>query len=719
MLTTEFFFLRPYWLLLLIPALWLVWLAMRGNKGGVDTAWSRLVDPHLLAALSVSKTNAVRSRWLPAILGAGLLAATVAMAGPTWMKIERPSYQSKQPVVVAMSLAQSMNADDVKPSRLVRAGHKLRDILQRQDGGDVGFVIYSDRPFVASPLTEDGEVIRQMLPELSTGLMPVLGNRADLAIARATELLKNAGASGGNIILLADSAGSDAAASMAAAQAARAAGYKVDVIGIGTDKGATLRTASGEPITGENGTAMQAKFDADGLRRIASAGGGVYASLTANNSDVDRVLAQSAFEQPSGMTKRADFKADGWADMGYWLLLVPVLLAPLAFRRNVVLILPLALALMAGLPSGRAEAATLANLWKTPDQQGAAAFAERNYSAAAKAFENNSWRAASLYRAGDYANSARTLAGGATVDDDYNRGNALAKSGDLKGALDAYDKALKVRPSDADTRFNRDLVAKLLEQQKKKQQQQKQQQKQQQSGQGQNQQQKQQQSGQGQNQQQKQQQAGQGQKQQQKQQQSGQGQNQQQKQQQSGQGQNQQQKQQQAGQGQNQQQKQQQAGQGQNQQQKQQQSGQGQNQQQKQQQSGQGQNQQQKQQQAGQEQNQQQKQQQANHRKDGQRQPQSEAGSREQTKDQARAQNGFAREKTEKSAFRKAMDAILNGNAGEPPKQKDAAKPSKVAASRQGITEKEQANEQLLRSVPDDASGLLRARIRQYYVQNR
>ncbi len=683
--STEFFFLRPYWLLLMIPALWLVWLAMRGNKRGIDTAWSRLVDPHLLAALSVSKTSGARSRWLPAVLGAGLLAATVAMAGPTWRKIELPSYQSKQPVVVAMSLAQSMNADDIKPSRLVRAGHKLRDILQRQDGGDVGFVIYSDRPFTASPLTEDGEVIRQMLPELSTGLMPVLGNRADLAITRATDLLKNAGATGGNIIVLADSPGSNAAASVAAAQAARADGYKVDVIGIGTDKGATLRTASGEPITGENGAAMRAPFDANGLRRIAAAGGGVYAPLTANNSDVKSVLPQSAFDQASVTTKQVNFKADGWADMGYWLLLVPVLLAPLAFRRNVVLVLPLALVLMAGLPSGRAEAATLANFWKTPDQQGAAAFADRAYAAAAKTFEDNRWRAASLYRGGDYATAAQTLAGGATVDDAYNRGNALAKSGDLEGALGAYDKALKLQPGDADARFNRDLVAKLLEQQKQKQRQQKQQQ----------------------------------------------------------------QKQQQGSQGQDQQK----AAAGRP-----------------------GQDQQQNRRAARVRTSSRLT---SNRRaakvrtssspssssrraakvrtssrptsnrraarvrtssrptsssrralrvrtrsrptSSSRRRPGPEpaaAGSREQTPAQARAQDGAAGRK-EKSAFRKAMDEILKGNAGDRAKRKDAAEPPKVAASGQGITEKEQANEQMLRSVPDDASGLLRARIRQYYARIR
>lgn len=204
-----------------------------------------------------------------------------------------------------------------------------------------------------------------MLPELSTNLMPVLGNRADLAIAKATDLLKNAGASGGNIILLADSAGSNTAGSIAAAQAAHAAGYKVDVIGIGTEQGATLRTASGEAITGADGAAMKASFDADGLRRIAAAGGGIYAPLSANNADVNQVMQQSAFAQPGVTAKQVNFKADGWADMGYWLLLIPVLLAPLAFRRNVVLMLPLAFVLMAGLPSGRAEAATFKDFWKT------------------------------------------------------------------------------------------------------------------------------------------------------------------------------------------------------------------------------------------------------------------------------------------------------------------------------------------------------------------
>ena len=160
------------------------WKSVRQRASGDSGAWRGLVDAHLLAALSVGGKATRPSRLLPALLAVGLLAAVVAMAGPTWQKIELPSFKTKDPTVMVLSLAQSMNANDVTPTRLTRAGHKVRDILQRMDGGDVGLVIYSDRPFTAAPLTEDADVIREMLPELSTSLMPVLGNNVRTQIAK-------------------------------------------------------------------------------------------------------------------------------------------------------------------------------------------------------------------------------------------------------------------------------------------------------------------------------------------------------------------------------------------------------------------------------------------------------------------------------------------------------------------------------------------------------
>src|SRR5262249_44561524 len=74
-----------------------------------------------------------------------------------------------------------------------------------------------------------------------------------------------------------------------------------------------------------------------------------------------------------------------------------------------------------------------------------------------------------LYRAEDYAGSAEALADQKGPEARYNLGNALARAGRLEDALAAYDETLAAVPDHADARFNRDLVAKLLEQQKQQQ----------------------------------------------------------------------------------------------------------------------------------------------------------------------------------------------------------------------------------------------------------
>jgi Ca-activated chloride channel family protein len=82
---------------------------------------------------------------------------------------------------------------------------------------------------------------------------------------------------------------------------------------------------------------------------------------------------------------------------------------------------------------------------------------------AAQLFESPEWRAAAQYRAGEFEASAATLANLESASAHYNRGNALAKAGQLQAAIDAYDRALALEPDHADARYNRDLVEQFLE----------------------------------------------------------------------------------------------------------------------------------------------------------------------------------------------------------------------------------------------------------------
>lgn len=104
-------------------------------------------------------------------------------------------------------------------------------------------------------------------------------------------------------------------------------------------------------------------------------------------------------------------------------------------------------------------------LWRNADQQGEALLQRGDASSAAKVYADPRRKAYAKLKAGDYAGAAHDLDNLHDSDADYNRGNALAHVGNLQGALDAYDAALKSNPNNQDARHNRDLVAKALKQQ--------------------------------------------------------------------------------------------------------------------------------------------------------------------------------------------------------------------------------------------------------------
>ncbi|MGH8138483.1 MAG: tetratricopeptide repeat protein [Steroidobacteraceae bacterium] len=113
----------------------------------------------------------------------------------------------------------------------------------------------------------------------------------------------------------------------------------------------------------------------------------------------------------------------------------------------------------------RASAASWPNLWLTPEQQAQHLLASGHPADAARLFTDPRRRAYAALESGQFAQAARLLAPYTDTDSLYNRGNALARAGDLRSALSAYDEALKRAPNDRDTRHNRDLVARALQKQ--------------------------------------------------------------------------------------------------------------------------------------------------------------------------------------------------------------------------------------------------------------
>lgn len=115
--------------------------------------------------------------------------------------------------------------------------------------------------------------------------------------------------------------------------------------------------------------------------------------------------------------------------------------------------------------STAAAGSTWSNLWSTPEQQAQHLLDSRQAAAAAPLFKDPRRRGYAQLRAGQFAQAAKSLAPLHDADSLYNRGNALAHTGQLQDALAAYDAALKQSPGNRDIVHNRDLVAHALQKQ--------------------------------------------------------------------------------------------------------------------------------------------------------------------------------------------------------------------------------------------------------------
>src|SRR6185437_2486394 len=325
---TAFHFLRPWWFLALIPAIILFIFALRRAKSG-DNIWNKYCDPHLLEHL-LSKNNSISRTWLPYLLLGLWTTAIIALAGPTWSLYAQNVYQKNITRVIALDVSQSMNAADIAPSRLERGKYKILDLLHSIKEGQTGMIVFSSDSFVVSPLTSDSNTIASMVPVLNSSIVPVQGSDIASALTKSASLIKQAGFTQGEIILVTDSTPTDKALALASKLASD--GYTTTVLGIGTKQGGPVTNSDGSLVTDSSGNVTLASLDSTALEKLASNGGGEYIPFSNNNSDIRQLLDEVHFNT-QGPTKKMETKSL-WKDEGHWLVWVLIVLSAFIARRG-------------------------------------------------------------------------------------------------------------------------------------------------------------------------------------------------------------------------------------------------------------------------------------------------------------------------------------------------------------------------------------------------
>ena len=275
-----------------------------------------------------------------------LLAMTfiiVALAGPKIGTEVREVKQRGVDMLIALDVSASMNAEDVRPSRLEKAKFEINRLIERIDGDRVGLIVFTGEAFLQSPMTLDYSALRLFLEIVSTDQMP--SSATDFASAlEITEQAFSALDSeeqenpmtntAARVLLIISDGENHEQEYEAALKSLTDSQVSIYTLGIGTAAGTTIplyeertgaligykRDRLGQVVT----TALQR----EALQEIASQGGGSYYQIDRGNSGIDAFLARvDELEQGEFSSQEyADFK-----DQYQWLAGVGLLLFLLAW----------------------------------------------------------------------------------------------------------------------------------------------------------------------------------------------------------------------------------------------------------------------------------------------------------------------------------------------------------------------------------------------------
>lgn len=457
------------WLVLAVGALFFFRLAQDKVRAQLlsrlaRTGLDRLVPPAELA----------RAARRDSILLAAFALLALSLAGPQWGIELEPVGELSGNVMIAVDTSRSMDAQDVKPSRLQNAKLMLKALAEDLSSYRIGIVAFSGEAFVQCPLTTDTEAIKYFVNALSTRMLMTQGTEIAGAVETAAAAMERYPGEK-TLILITD--GEDFSDYMdRAIERAGAANLRIFAVGIGSPEGELIPDGEGGYRKDSSGRPVVTRLDENTLIRLAQATGGEYIRYS-GPENVSAALRKTISGLELGGAKmkgRSTFKNRYQFTLGAALLLLLIELTVMArpfgwrgfFGRAGGASAPLAALLLAvmaaGVRAGPAEKE--AKIGNKLYDKGEYDTALEHFSRAGElAPEDGRMKfnaGTALYRLDDHERAAEAFEGAAGKGGElrpralFNTGNALFKAGDYAGAIESYKGAILADPSDDNARYN-------------------------------------------------------------------------------------------------------------------------------------------------------------------------------------------------------------------------------------------------------------------------
>lgn len=214
----------------------------------------------------------------------------IALLGPSFGFGQKSVQLIGKEIFFVLDLSASMDATDVKPSRLEKIKYELKNLWQTLTNDRIGLIVFGQTAFLQCPLTHDKSALELFLQTIKTHLLPYPGTDFSPALALAQRKLSNSQtAEGAKTIILISDGENFGNANSTLLQSLKNQNLKVFCVGVGTSKGGLIPLLQGGYKYDRQGKLVETKLNPKHLQEIARATDGEYFVLNDNQNDMPKL----------------------------------------------------------------------------------------------------------------------------------------------------------------------------------------------------------------------------------------------------------------------------------------------------------------------------------------------------------------------------------------------------------------------------------------------
>ena len=283
--------------LLAIPVLILIYIiTVRLRKRALNKFGNHSVISQLMPDVSGAKPHL---KFFIIMMALTLIIFTIA--GPEFGSKLKEVKRKGIEIILALDVSNSMNAQDIQPSRLERAKQAILNLIDRLDNDKLGLIVFAGDAYTQIPITTDYSAARMFVSNVTTNIVSRQGTAIGAAINLAAKSFSPSTEASKVIVIISDGENHEGDA-LEAAKAAADKGIKIFTIGMGSTKGSPIPESSG-PLNKDfrrdrQGNIIMTKLNVQMLSEIAQIGGGKYYGATSS-----RVGLSDLFDKLSKLNK--------------------------------------------------------------------------------------------------------------------------------------------------------------------------------------------------------------------------------------------------------------------------------------------------------------------------------------------------------------------------------------------------------------------------------